>query len=196
MTRNYGPESRDNQTERKESFVRPGFFQKITRVRAITDHRNVEYNPKTRVFAIVELITEEPASIPKTDVLITSGLLRFMPGTTGNQSVRDWIIERQTKIKALASQNPRDYKTDAFDLFEETQPYGESAYLAESAHLMSGFFSDPSIREADIAVRLMYLEAEQSLQDEQAQAAASLKAAQDAASLVVAQSIDEIPQAI
>lgn len=196
MTRNYGPESRDNQDEQKESFVRPGFVQKINRVRAITDHRNLEFNPITRVYALVELIADEPTTIPETDALVTSGLLRFMPGAVGGQSIRDWIIERQTKIKTLASQNPRDYKTDAFDLFEETQPYVQSVYLAESTHLMSGFFSGPSIHEADVAIRLMYLEAEQSLRDEQAQITASLKAAQDAANLVVAQSIDKIPQAI
>lgn len=192
MTRKNGPETRSKEPGKTDSFVRPGFDQKISRVRAIIDHRNIDYNPKTRVFALVELITENPKTIPKTDVLVSSGLLRFMPDAKGTQSVREWITERQTTIKTLATQNPRDYKTNAYDLFEETRGYGESVFLAESSHLMSGFFSEPCIREADIAIRLMYREAQGQLQNEQAMAARAAQEAQELATLAVMQTLGDL----
>ena len=124
-------------------------------LRNLCDSKAVGSTKATRTTKILTYLFEvSQGSVTPEDPL--HSLEDYLPSL---DELPSWIDRNLDSIEKLNHQDPRDYMTDRYDLDEYTAQFSESAWLRTSYETRRILSLNPDIERANVALRLLYLEA-------------------------------------
>jgi len=140
-----------------------GYQESIQHIRGVLDKKQSSSTHSTRVFELVRFMMTTPVD---NDPI----LQQLHPHIPDGFAIENWYQEHATSFMTMRTQDHNDWRTDRHDLEQEATAIAQDSVWFENTNIAKNMFPlNPEITEAGIAIRCLYIEANEQYTDLQAE---------------------------